>query len=209
MTQPIQSVVGEHGDVAIADTDPGGLDDGRLGMAQRLILSTDATVVRLLEACFGERIQTAGLVQETTEPLPIDADLMLKGDESVLRRATLLQGCDTGRNYVYAEAHVVLDRIPANIGEELRSTTEPIGRLLTRDRVETFRELLQTGRALAKERAASFGLRASDVLLFRTYRVIAHGEPVMLITEHFPPSFFEPPPNGGGAEERVAVGNQP
>ncbi len=171
-----------------------GLDDAALGMAQRLMLSTDATVVRLLEACFGEPVRTAGLVQVSTPAFPGDVELELGGGETVQRRETLLQGSRTGRNYVYAEAAVVLDRLEPRLQEALVTTSQPIGYLLVAQRVETFRELLRTGRTPAGVRGASFGLRSSDLLLLRTYRVIAGGRPVMLITEYFPPSFFPAPP---------------
>ncbi len=167
------------------------IDDATLSMAQRLLLTTDATVVRLLEACFGERICTAGLEQASTPPQPTDAELELEGSETILRRKTLLQGIRTGRNYAYAEAEVVLDRLEPSLQEALVSTSEPIGHLLVAGRVETFRELLQTGGTPADSRGDLFGIRSSDMLLSRTYRIIAHGRPIMLITEYFP-SFVLP-----------------
>ena len=170
--------------------DAGGLDDVALDMAQRLILSTDATVVRLLEACFGERVCTSGLEQASTRGLPTDVELELTGEETVLRRATLLQGCETGRNYVYAETAIVLDRLEPSMRDALLATPEPIGHLLLAARAETFRELVRTGRTPAGPRASAFGLHSTEVLLFRSYRMIVQGRPVMLVTEHFPPFFF-------------------
>lgn len=189
MTRSIEAVCSSNEIVAPA---AGGrlLDGAALAIVERLILSTDATVVRLLEACFGERIRTAGLAQNSTRPLASDVDLELAGDETVLRRATLLQGCLTGRHYVYAESSVVLDRLAESVREALISTSEPIGRVLIDQRVESFREMLSTGRAPAGPPGASLGVRDSDLLVFRTYRVIVGRRPVMLITEYFAPSFL-------------------
>ena len=181
-------------------------DDAALGLLQHVILQSDATVVRLLEACFRERICTAGLEQTTTPALPTDVELQLTGEETVLRRATLLQGSRTGRNYVYAETSIVLDRLGQRLREGLLGTTEPIGHLLIAGRVETFREPVRSGHASAGPRAASFGLVSSDTLLFRSYRVIAHGRPVMLITEHFPPSLFVAGPQAAARDGAAAQG---
>ncbi len=171
-----------------------GSGDDALVMVRRLIFSTDATVVRILEACFAERIRTAELAQEITPALAGDVDLELGGDESVLRRSTLLQGRRTGRNYIYAESNIVLDRLPPSLREDLLSTSQPIGRLLIRGRVETFRELLRSGQAPIGPRGPSLGARSNDMLPCRTYRVIVGGHPVMRITEHFAPVFLESGP---------------
>ena len=164
--------------------------DTALAMVQRLIFNTDATVVRILENCFDERIRTAGLTQEITQALASDVDLEHDGGESILRRAALLQGCRTGRNYIYAKSDIVLDRLPASLRDGLVSTSEPIGRLLIRGRVETFRELLRSGRAPAGSHGPALGANSGDNLPFRTYRVMVGGRPVMRITEHFAPVFL-------------------
>ena len=173
---------------AADDVSGSGLD--ALAMVQRLIFNTDATVVRILENCFDELIRTDGLTQEITKADAIDLDLELAGGESVLRRSTLLQGCRTGRNYIYAESEIVLERLPPSLQEGLIETAEPIGRLLIRGRVETFRELLHSGHELAGSRGHALGAGTAEMLPFRTYRVIVGGRPVMRITEHFAPVFL-------------------
>jgi len=184
-------------EAALADSRPvlpvGGatiLDDPALGAEQRILLGTDGTVVRFLEGCFDEPICTANLEQVSTPPLPTDAELELTGDETILRRKTLLQGSRTARNYVYAEASVVLERVEPALREALLSTSEPIGRLLVTNRVETFRELVRAGWMPAGPLAEHFGLESSDELLSRTYHIIMGGCPAMRITEHFPARFF-------------------
>lgn len=175
---------------AAAGTNGSGFD--ALAMVQRLIFNTDATVVRILENCFDELIRTDGLAQEITKGSPNDDDLELAGDETVLRRSTLLQGCRSGRNYIYAQSEIVLDRLPPSLRDGLLETDEPIGRLLIRGRVETFRELLRSGHALAGSRGPALDADAGAMLPFRTYRVIVGGRPVMRITEHFAPVFLTP-----------------
>lgn len=165
------------------------LDDASLGVLERVLLTTDGTVVPLLEGCFDERIRTAERSQTVTpcRPTePADAVLELAGDETLLRRTVLLQGTRTGRNYIYAESVIVLDRLPSVLREGLLTTGEPIGRLLATHRLETFREILDIGRRPAGAHGGPFGLSDSGELLCRTYRIIHGGRPIMRIVEHFP-----------------------
>ncbi len=182
------------------------LDDPTLGLVERILLGTDATVVRLLEVCFHEVICTAQLSQVCTPALPTDAELELTGDERILRRKTLLQGSRTGRTYVYAESAVVLDRLERGMAEALLSTSETIGHLLLADRVESFRELVRVGRMHAGPLGDRFGLDGEDELSCRTYRIIMGGQPAMLITEYLPPSTAAPE-DCGPAEARATEGD--
>ncbi|HVL99761.1 MAG TPA: chorismate pyruvate-lyase family protein [Egibacteraceae bacterium] len=153
---------------------------------QRILLTTDGTVVQLLESWFDDPIELAGHEQFITPVQLTDEDLQPAGHETILRRRVLLRGRRTGRNYVYADTAVVLDRLSAPVRESLLSSAEPIGRVLRRHRVETFREILRTGRRPVGALAGDFGCDSADQLLFRVYRVVSGGLPIMLIAEHFP-----------------------
>lgn len=168
---------------------------------QRTLLNTDGTVVRLLEAWFHDPIGLASQHQFTTPVQPTDAELHADGTETILRRRVLLHGRHSGRNYVHAEATVVLDRLPSGLREQLLTTAEPIGRLLRRHRVETFREILRTGQRPAGPLADDFSIDSADTLLYRVYRLWTGGRPVMLIAEHFPAD----PPLHPSSEPDVVV----
>lgn len=163
----------------------------------RIMLTTDATLVLLLEAWFDDPIHLAGHEQVTTAVYPTDEELEPAGDETILRRRVLLRGRRTGRNYVYADTAIVLDRLAEPMRDALLSTSEPIGRLLRTHRTETFREVLRSGNRPAGAVGAEFGIGPSDDLLYRVYRMVSGGQPVMLVTEHFParpvPAAHEPP----------------
>lgn len=167
------------------------LADPSLSPLQRILLSTDGTIVQLLEAWFDDPIVLAGHHQSISGVDGTDRDLQPTGDERVLRRRVLLQGRRTGRNYIYADTAIVLDRLPSALRDDLLTTSEPIGRLLHVHRVETLREVLRTGRRPAASLAGEFGIDSADDLLYRVYRVVAKGKPVMQIAEHFPLSPLE------------------
>lgn len=157
-----------------------------LSLLQRILLTTDGTVTHVLEAYGDERIRVVKL-EHSEEPSRVDhPGLEMSGPETVMRRTILLQGMSSGRNYLYAESAVLVDRLEPALGEGLRSTDEPIGKLLVASRLETFREVLSCGQELAGTCARHFGIHPSAPLVVRTYRVIAGGRPIMLITEKFP-----------------------
>ncbi len=197
MNEPSRGATGEPGD-GVFESLAGAaiLDDPSLGVLQRVLLTTDGTVVRLLEGCFGERIRTAGLVQFSTPASAADAALEPAGDETILRRKVLLQGSRSGRNYLYADSFTVLDRVEPSLREALLSTSEPIGRLFVTNRVETFREILRVGRRRAGALGGWLGLEFGDELLFRNYRIISGGRPIMAVAEYFPPLHILGPGDG-------------
>lgn len=188
--------------------DTGLLSDPSLDALQRILLTTDGTVVQILEAFFREPICLASHVQFVAAISPTDVDLQPTGDETALRRKVLLQGARTGRDYVYADTTIVLDRLEPPLRNDLLSTSEPIGRLLRAHRTETFREMLHMGRRRAESLSTEFSVDADDELLFRTYRILTAGRPIMLVAEHFratPLAAFQP----GGQDPVVNLPEPP
>lgn len=167
------------------------------------MLTTDGTLVLLLEAWFNDPIRLAAHEQFTTPVYPTDEDLQPAGGETILRRRVLLRGQRTGRNYVYADTAIVLDRLTPPVRDGLLSTSEPIGRLLRAHRIETFKEVLRSGSRPAGAVAAEFGCDPADDLLYRVYRMFSGGRPIMLIAEHFPARPAPPPEPGEGTADVV------
>jgi chorismate-pyruvate lyase len=91
---------------------------------------------------------------------------------------------------LYAEATVVPERVQAWLVEELMGTDKPIGALLSEYRIESRRDILVIDREPAGPCGAYFGIAPSAPALFRTYRIVAGGHPISLITEKFPAAAF-------------------
>ncbi len=157
---------------------------------QRILVGTDGTVTHILEAYAEEPIEAVKLAQEHDTCQDGDAALELPERATVLRRRVVLRGRNSGRNLLYAEAVVVPDRVHLNLLSGLLGTDKPIGRLLAENRMETFREILVVDREPAGPCAVHFGIDAATDLIFRTYRIVERGQPIMLITEKFPAHFF-------------------
>lgn len=161
---------------------------GSLSTLHRILLTTDGTLTEILEAYFLERLQLIKLSEEFVRQEGPLRQLDLRGGESVIVRRILLQGEQSRRTYIYAESLIVLDRLDAPIRHKLLHTQTPIGRIWIESRLETFKEFIRAQREPAEDLGEYFRIDEDEPLISRTYRVIAKGLPVMMITEKFPQS---------------------
>jgi chorismate-pyruvate lyase len=151
----------------------------------RVLLVTDGTLTDILEAHQLEPIHLVVLDQHLTNE-PAEAGLLeLSDGESAIHREIVLRGERSGVAYVHALSLIALERLNPEFRAGLLSGRAPIGRLWTKLRMETFKEILESGRHPAGGLAVHLGLKADTWVLFRSYRVCCGGRPVMLIRETF------------------------
>ncbi len=168
--------------------DPG--EHADLSLVQKILLATDGTVTRILEACAGETMQLVKLSQAVVPWTSADPALGVSEGEEVISRRILLQGEESGRTYLYAESLIVPGRLHPRLRHGLFHSDAPIGWLLWHNRIETVRELLRWGVGPADTCAPYFQIDSAEPVVSRTYRVISQRQPIMLITERFPASSF-------------------
>lgn len=152
---------------------------------QRILLTTDGMVTEILEAFFWEGMKVIKLYQDnfaTDHDIP---SLELKKGSNIMHRKIFLRGRLSQRNHLYGETIIVPDRLDERIKDGLLNSNKPIGLLIFENRLETFREILDSGKEKANDLAADFNIEKDDFLIFRTYRILAKGLPIMLITEKF------------------------
>jgi chorismate-pyruvate lyase len=157
---------------------------------QQILLLTDGTLTKLLEIYTQETIQVMKLFEDI---IPAEDDLVplhVRQGHEVLDRKILLQGQVSQKNWLYAESFIVPSRLDAIFRDRLITSQAPIGKLWLEHKTENFKEILTSWRELAGPLAPYFDLEPTDTLLSRTYRVFSNREPVMLITEKFPESYF-------------------
>jgi beta-ribofuranosylaminobenzene 5'-phosphate synthase len=152
----------------------------RLSLIGRLLLTSDGTVMPMLEQIVGERVVTAGLDQAAGAVDPDDAALLTARGDSLVTRTTHLVGATTNTVYIRARSVFSVDAMPAALRADLLGTAVPIGKLLRKHRIESFREILsirvpEGGRPLEPS---------------RRYLVFMGGLPGMLIEESFAPECF-------------------
>lgn len=153
---------------------------------ERALLAIDGTVTKFIEAYTMEAVEVV-LVAQSTEALPADLEwLEAKAGTPVISRQVLLRGRERKNPYVYAASLLVEERLPRPIQEGLRRDRGGIGHVLLESRLETFREILWYGSECLEELPEPLHGLEGNEFISRTYRIIARGHPLMLITERFP-----------------------
>jgi chorismate-pyruvate lyase len=121
-----------------------------LSIFQRILLTTDGTVTDMLEAYFFEPIQLIKLAENkilSAQDLPV---INLKKDAEIIERKILLQGKISRRNYLYAESILILERLAPQFRKALLETKTPLGKIWLDQKVETFKEIINTGKHQAQ-----------------------------------------------------------
>lgn len=155
---------------------------------QRALMSTDGSFTLLLAAVHGEAVKTEPLSQSHYATEQTDYQLQLEAGDQLLKRKALLKTVPSNRVVTYAESSIVPSRLSLSARQGLRSGSQPIGLMLRKCAIETHRVLQDWGACPGDCVAPPAAIEYfGDIkLLFRTYTIIAHGLPIMLITEYFP-----------------------
>ncbi|MEG3439464.1 chorismate pyruvate-lyase family protein [Pannus brasiliensis CCIBt3594] len=161
-----------------------------LSTFQKILLTNNGTITDLVEIYAGEPIKVKKLTEEVTQLNWEILSMQLELGSSIIDRKILLQGGISGRNYIYAESIIALERLDKRMRHELLKTKKPIGKIWLENKVEIFKENFETGKEPARELANYFDIDPEDNLLFRTYGVLSNRKYTMMITEKFPESYF-------------------
>ncbi len=152
----------------------------------RVLLVTDSTVTRILEAYLWEPISVEKCLQEETFLKQDEPLLGVQKGESVILRRILLRGVRTDKVYTFAESLIRIQLLEPSIQKDLLDGRLGIGELLRDRRLETYREILEFGKEKAgEELALYFKIKGDDPVYYRRYRITMKGLPVILITERF------------------------
>jgi len=150
----------------------------------RALLVTDGTVTKILEAYFWEPV-AVDTVTQALQRAELDLPWVgVAAGQQVLVRKASLRGADSGRIYALADSVIRIERIPPTFRQRLVDGEIGIGVLIRDSGLESYREVMEVG-ADAESARPSVGDR-----VFRTYRIIIDGAPVIMITETFPISLY-------------------
>lgn len=159
----------------------------------RALLVTDGTVTKALEAYFWEPVVVDTLEQRfETAAQPVPWIGLAAGDACLIRDARL-RGLHSGRAFAEALSLIRTELIPPDFRRRLIDREIGIGALIRDSGLESYREVLDVGLEHpgdtlgqpVREPEADAG-----AAVFRTYRIIIGGHPVILITECFPLALF-------------------
>ncbi len=162
----------------------------RLTAFQRSLLVADGTVTRFIEAYKLSPVQVVLLSQARRTLHNEHIWLGLPTGGSIIAREVVLQSPSTEFKtpniHAYAVSQIVYGRLPNIVVEGVDAGINGLGVLLQHSRLETLRDLLWWGIERVKGLPSSIAHLEGQPFLCRTYRIIANGKPLMLITEKFP-----------------------
>ncbi len=153
----------------------------------RALLVTDGTVTKSLEAYFWEPVAVDTLEQRfetAAEPVPWIG--LSVGDRCLIREARL-RGVHSEQAFAEALSLIRTELIPGDFRRRLIDREIGIGALIRDSGLESYREVLDVGLDRGDPAQVDDG-----AAVFRTYRIIIGGHPVILITERFPLAVFDP-----------------
>ncbi len=166
------------------------INPSKLSTFQRILLTTDGTLTHILEAYLFEQIHVVKLSEKLVSLTQDIEPMDLKKGTEVIARKILLRGSISRRNFIYAESIIVPERLDESFRNELLKTKSPIGKIWFEYRIETFKQILDSGKEPANVLASHFDIEPHDNMLFRTYNVLHNRKSTMMITEKFPESYF-------------------
>jgi chorismate-pyruvate lyase len=151
----------------------------------RGLLFTDGTVTRALEV---QALSPVSLevVDQTT--MTVSGEVaghldVASGTESVRRRVLIGTGTSSEPT-IWAESHILPDRLPAGFLSVLQGAPDGIGESLQRVALESWRDMLWFG-VDSHPRWSGVDSPIRLPVITRMYRVIAGGLPALLISESF------------------------
>lgn len=159
---------------------PGQLELDRLPPFLRVLLTTDGTVTKSLEAFFWEKISvdaSAQSILELAEDMPY---LNSTRGESVTSRHVQLRGVHSDKVYAKAQSLIRYDLLPKSFQRDLNDQKLGVGELVRECGLETYREIL------------SLGEDKQTKQVWRIYRIVMEHQPFIQIKEYFPVCLYQP-----------------
>lgn len=178
--------------VSVRDTTvaEGALQFSRLAPFLRVLLVTDGTVTRSLEAYFNEPIEVEVLAHCELRSERSHPEIGIGPGDSMLKRRVALRGSSTRSVYAFAQSVVATAGIAPEVRHRLVEARKGIGELLAEGGFETYRKLTAITRSHANEWAVHLGVAKSDPVVARSYRIYQAGRATIAIDEVFPEARF-------------------
>ncbi len=161
-----------------------------LSPLQKILLTTDGSVTRILEAIRGREIFVETEKQEVIKADKKIAGLLkIKEGDEVNYRVVNLR--DLSGVLIHAISYTPLKRLKKDFREDIMKRDVPIGKILAKLKLEARREIKNFGSLKADKKLSKlFGIPLNALLLKRNYNIIHNNEILLNVTEVFPYEFF-------------------
>ena len=158
----------------------------------RILISCNGTLTRTLGIVADDDIVVQIVEQQVQEAASRMPDLDQLPSGRLLQRRIFLKGRSSGHPLIAAESLVAVDSLPPAITTSLTETELPIGEIMAASCLETFKEAAKVWIGPPPGWLAVAGYQSPEPrIVGRRYRVIADGQPVIIITEYFLQNVFQ------------------
>jgi chorismate-pyruvate lyase len=151
-----------------------------------LIVQTTSSITKLIEILYEVQLRVEIINQQELIKCP---KLMKRYHKEELEKPVLREIClvdDHAQRYIFAETLFYKENISNNISDELYGTDTPIGKILEKNKLEYYREILDYGIIQDSSIAKHLGLNDNDWLVYKVCRTRHQGKNLFLICEYFP-----------------------
>jgi chorismate-pyruvate lyase len=167
----------------------------KLNRDLRILIASNGTLTRILGIVANDEIAVQIVEQQVHGTSPRIPGLEELPGGRILQRRILLKGRSSGRPFVAAESLIAVDSLPPAITTSLTQSERPIGEVMADSCLETFKEEAKVWIGQPPGWLAHAGYHNSEPrIAARRYRVIAQGQPVIIITEYFLQNVFHDAP---------------
>lgn len=152
----------------------------------RVVVHTTSSTTRLIEILFNVKLKVQLLNQQEMTECPdfIRKHLNVKPSPPVLREICLV---DTeSRPFIYAMTLFYKDDLHPDIIDDLYSTDIPIGKIIEKNKLEIYREVLDHGIIQDSNITRHLGLKHNEHLLYKVSSMRHQGKTMFLVCEFFP-----------------------
>jgi chorismate--pyruvate lyase len=167
----------------------------KLNRDLRILIATNGTLTRILNVVANDEIVVELIKQQIHDATLEIPELEHLPIGRVLQRNILLKGRSSGKPFVAAESLIAIDLLPPVITTSLTKTDRPIGEIMAECCIETFKEEAKVWIGELPRWFALDGHQNPQTrIVARRYRIIAGGQPVIIITEYFLRGLFHDAP---------------
>jgi beta-ribofuranosylaminobenzene 5'-phosphate synthase len=161
-----------------------------LSSVEKILLTTDGSVTRILEALVGEEVMVVTEMQEVISAnKELASELDIREGAKVNHRVVDLRSSTA--TLAHAISYAPLERLGEDFKEDIMKKDIPIGRIMSSLNMESRREIQEIGTFRGDEElCGKFNLPTGSLFLNRRYHVVHMGEVLISITEIFPKGVY-------------------
>jgi beta-ribofuranosylaminobenzene 5'-phosphate synthase len=165
----------------------------KLSDVQKILLASDGSITRILEILTNKPV-----IVETVKRAVIRADeglaewFNVNVNSEINYRVVYLKNPHIKRALILAKSWIPLTRLNGEFFNDLTQTDVPLGKIISKHKLEVRREILNINLIAADVDAAkAFQINIKSPLLSRVYNIIHRKAVLMKISEVFPSSSFK------------------